>query len=61
MGEVYRPEDIIGANKKHKDLTPNLEPITPTNLTYVMQEIKSLRAEVEKIKNVLKNNGIPIE
>jgi len=61
MGEVYRPEDIIGVKKKHKDLTPNLEPFTPTNLKDVMQEIRSLRAEVEKIKTVLKNNGIPIE
>ena len=61
MGEVYRPEDIIGAKKKHTDLTPNLEPIKLTNLKYVMQEIRSLRAEVEKIKNILRNNGIPIE
>jgi hypothetical protein len=61
MGEVYRPEDIIGTNKKHKDLTPDIEPITRTNLRYVIQEIKSLKAEVEKIKTVLKNNGIPIE
>ena len=60
MGEVYRPEDIIGANKKSKDLTPSLKPIPSTNLTFVIQELRSLRVEVEKIKNVLRNNGIPI-
>ena len=61
MGEVYRPEDIVGGKKKPSDLSPNLEGITPTTLQDVLREVRLLRAEVNKIKQVLRANGIAIE
>lgn len=61
MGEVYRPEDIVGGKKKPSDLSPNLSGVTPTTLQDVIREIRLLRAEVNKIKQVLRANGIAIE
>ena len=61
MGEVYRPEDIVGGKKKPSDLSPNLSGVTPTTLQDVIREVRLLRAEVNKIKQVLRANGIAIE
>ena len=61
MGEVYRPEDIVSGKKRSSDLSPNLNGITPTALQDVMSEIRLLRAEVNKIKQVLRTNGIAID
>lgn len=61
MGEVYRPEDLVGGKKKPSDLSPNLSGVTPTTLQDVIREIRLLRAEVNKIKQVLRANGIAIE
>jgi hypothetical protein len=61
VGEVYRPEDIVGGKKKPSDLSPNLKWVTPTTLQDVIREIRLLRAEVTKIKQVLRANGIAIE
>ena len=61
MGEVYRPEDIVSGKKRSSDLSPNLNGITPTALHDVMSEIRLLRAEVNKIKQVLRTNGIAID
>ena len=61
MGEVYRPEDLVGGKRKPSDLSPGLSGITPTTLQEVIQEIKSLKTEVKKIKQVLRANGIVVE
>lgn len=61
MGEVYRPEDIVGGKKKPSDLSPNLKGVTPTTLQEVLREVRLLRADVNKIKQVLRANGIAIE
>ena len=64
MGEVRRPEDIVHRRgKPSPDLTPRPipRPITPSSLEEVMREIKSLSAEVAKIKKVLRAHGIAIE
>jgi hypothetical protein len=61
VGEVYRPEDFVGGNKKPSDLSPGLNRITPTTLQDVIREIKLLKTEVKKIKQVLRANGILVE
>ena len=61
MGEVYRPEDLVGGKRKPSDLSPGLSGITPTTLQEVIQEIRSLKTEVKKIKQVLRVNGIVVE
>jgi len=61
MGEVYRPEDIMGEKKKPCDLSPGISGITPTTLQDVVREIRLLKTEVQKIKQVLRANGIVVE
>ena len=61
MGEVYRPEDIVSGKKRSSDLSPNLNGVVPTALQDVMREVRLLRAEVNKIKQVLRTNGIAID
>jgi hypothetical protein len=61
MGEVYRPEDLVGAKKKPSDLSPGLDRITPTTLQDILREIRLLKTEVKKIKQVLIANGILVE
>ena len=63
MGEVRRPEDIIHRRgKPSPDLTPRSipQPIISSSLEDVIREIKSLRAEIAKIKRALRANGIAI-
>ena len=60
MGEVFRPEDIVSGKKRSSDLAPNLNGVTPRALQDVMSEVRLLRAEVNKIKQVLRTNGIAI-
>lgn len=61
MGEVYKPEDIVRGKRRSSDLSPNLNRITPSELQNIMKELRFLRAEVNKIKQVLRNNGIAID
>jgi hypothetical protein len=61
VGEVYRPEDLVGGKKKPSDLSPGLDRITPTTLEDVIREIRLLKTEVRKIKQVLRVNGILVE
>ena len=58
LGEVYRPEDLLGGKKKPSDLSPIPRGITPTTLEKVIQEVRLLKAEVNKIKQALKTKGI---
>ena len=59
--EVYRPEDVVGGKKKPSDLSPGLRGITPTTLQDVIREIRLLKIEVNKIKQVLRAKGIVLE
>ena len=61
MGEVYRPEDLVGGKRKPSDLSPGLNKITPNTLQEVIREIRLLKTEIKKIKQVLRANGIVIE
>ena len=61
MGKVYRPEDIVSGKKRSTDLSPNLNGIPHTSMQNVIAEIKLLRVEVNKIKQVLRTKGITIE
>lgn len=61
MGEVYRPEDLVGGKKKPSDLSPGVSGITPTTLKDVIREIRLLKTEVKRIKQVLKANGMLVE
>lgn len=61
MGEVFRPEDVVGGTKKPSDLSPELRGITPTTLQDVIREIRLLKTQVNKIKQVLRANGLVIE
>ena len=61
MGEVYRPEDVVGGKKKSSDLSPGLPGITPTTLQDVIREIRLLKTEINKINQVLRANGLGIE
>ena len=60
MGEVYKPEDIVSGRKRSTDLSPNLNQIPSTTLQNVIDEVRLLRTEVNKIKQVLRTNGIAI-
>ena len=61
MGEVYKPEDIISGKKRSSDLSPNLNNVTPSGFHDVIRELNLLRAEVNKIKQVLRAHGIAID
>ena len=58
MGEVYRPEDLVGGKKKPSDLSPLPSGIGPATLEDVICEVRLLKAEVDKIKQALKAKGI---
>ena len=59
MGEVFKPEDLVDG-KKPSDLSPWPSGITPMTLREVIREVRLLKAEVAKIKQVLRTNGIAI-
>ncbi|MCW3997094.1 MAG: hypothetical protein NWF10_00805 [Candidatus Bathyarchaeota archaeon] len=59
--EVYKPEDLAGKKKKPSDLSPLPSGIAPTTLQDVIREVSSLRAEVNKIKKVLRAEGKVLE
>ena len=61
MGEVYRPEDVVGGKRKPSDLSPGLSVLIPMTVQDVIREVKLLKAEVKKIKQVLRANGIVVE
>ena len=61
MGEVYRPEDVVGKKKKPSDLYPTPHEIIPTTLQDLIREIRLLKAEINKIKQVLRANNIAIQ
>ena len=59
--EVYRPEDIVSGKKRPSDLAPNLNGVTPTTLQDVMNELRLIRTEVNRIRLVLRTSGIAID
>ncbi len=61
MGEVYKPEDVLRGKKRSSDLSPNLNEVTPLGLQDVMRQLRLLKAEVNKIKQVLRANNIAID
>ncbi|MFQ5711117.1 MAG: hypothetical protein ACE5GD_04960 [Candidatus Geothermarchaeales archaeon] len=63
MGKVYKPEDLTEEGKKVPDIKPAPipRPFIPTNLEAVLQEIRSLKLEIERIKSALRRHGIVVE
>jgi hypothetical protein len=63
MGEIFKPEDIIRRVRvESRDLSPQLKiPITHFDIQVVMEELRRLREEVERIKRALEKHGIKIE
>ncbi len=64
MGEVYSPKDVIhGRSEKISDLTPTpvLQPTKSSSLGALLQEIKSMKVEIERIKRSLRAHGITVE
>lgn len=62
MGHVHKPEDL-SARRVLRRRVPDLPPIpTPTpTLDALLQEVQSLRVEVEKIKRALREHGVSVE
>ena len=60
LGEVYRPEDLVGEKKKPSDISPWPSKIKPTTLQDLIREVRLLKAEVNKIKHVLRANNITV-
>ena len=61
LGEVYRPEDVVGGKKEPSDLSPSPRGFIPTTLQDVIREISLIKAEINKIKQLLRSNKIVIE
>jgi len=61
LGEVYGPEDVVGKKKEPSNLYPTPHEIIPTTLLDVIREIGLLKAEIDKIKQVLRANNIVIK
>ena len=58
MGEVFKPEDLVrGRGGRSKDIPHIVERI---NLESLIDEVRRLREEVEKIKRALERHGIEI-
>jgi hypothetical protein len=60
LGEVFKPEDIHKRKKEIPDLSPKPfpKPVSPSSLDDLIQEVRELRIEVEKIKKALQARGI---
>lgn len=63
MGEIYRPDDLASKRRVlHPDL-PDIPVPTPSRLTLeaILEEIRALREDVEKIKRALRAHGIRVD
>jgi hypothetical protein len=60
LGEVFKPEDLV-EGKKPSDLLSWPSEISPTTLREVIRDVRLLKAEVKKIKEVLNAKGIVIK
>jgi hypothetical protein len=64
MGEVYKPEDFEKKRLPHiPDMkpTPPMRSMPPINYGVLLEEIRFMKIEIEKIKKALKIHGIPID
>lgn len=64
MGEIYKPEDFKGKKLPHiPDIKPTSPQRPPPSIGYeaLLEEIRSIKMEIEKIKKVLRTHGIPID
>jgi len=65
MGQVHRPEDLAakrGFRTRDIPKPPTApEPTPPASLEAVYEEVRWLRAELERVKQALKKHGIPID
>jgi len=62
MGEVFKPEDIIKKDFEVRDISRDIKmPIPGVSLQMIIDEIKALRIEIEKIKRALREHGIKVD
>jgi hypothetical protein len=60
LGEVFKPEDLV-EGKKPSDLSSWPSGISSSILREIIRDVRLLKAEVKKIKEVLRANGIIIK
>jgi len=61
MGEVTKPGDIFG--RKHPsvpDLPSTSVIVTPGELARLIEEVRSIKLEINRIKEALKKQGIEV-
>lgn len=62
MGEIFKPEDIIKKDFEVRDISKDIKmPIPGVSLQMIIDEIKELKMEIEKIKRALREHGIQID
>ena len=61
MGEVYKPEDFEKRRPHLQDIKPTPRPIPSTGYEVILEEIWSLKLEIERIKKALRAHRIIIE
>jgi hypothetical protein len=64
LGKVFKPEDLAGRRKiEVPDIspTPLPRPARRPDLQSLAEEVRLLKAEVAKIKEVLRSHGIPVD
>lgn len=61
MGEVTKPGDVLG--RKHPsipDLPSTSVIVTPGDLARLIEEVRSIKLEIQRIKQALKRQGIEV-
>ena len=61
MGEVTKPGDILG--RRHPsvpDLPSTSVIVTPGELARLIEEVRSIKLEINRIKEALKKQGIEV-
>lgn len=61
MGEVSKPSDILGKKKPRiPDLPSTSVIVTPGELARLIEEVRSIKLEIHRIKEALKRQGIEV-
>jgi len=61
MGEVTKPRDIFGRKQPGiPDLPSTSIIVTPEDLARLIEEVRSIKLEIQRIKQALKRQGIEV-
>ena len=58
MGEIFKPEDLVRGKRGGSKDIPHI--VERMNLESLIDEVRRLREEVERIKRALERHGIEI-